>query len=579
MRRFPSSVLLVIAAALVLASCGADHAPPPSSPPPSVPATFPTPVPTPTVSLLANAQRAQHGGVLVLANRGDPPAAFDTMRTSSIALHHVGGALFGAGNLVKRCRENMYIACPDLASSWLANPGFTEWTFTLRPGVLWHDGTPFTSQDVKFWLETAYFGITVGEKSRAPAYFRGDIGPLLRVDALPDGRARVVLSEPNPFFVDVLTNPRYKIAHPAHLMQPKIGGGDVGIAPLDVGLVGTGPFKLYRYDKGSHIEVRRFDRYWERDARGRPLPYLDAIDYVIMEDAAAMDAAFRTGRLDGGARGEGHYLTTERRQGYEKSLGQKVFFAEMQGGLFRIGFNLLKPGPWQDVRVRRAMSLYIDKEAAIPSVMGGYGYLSPILGPSNPFTNHAFVNWPRFNRQGLEQSRAEAARLMAAAGYAAGFSMNYLCRADLTPRCEFLQAQLAGLGIALKLHVVDEAAWNRGRVSLDYDSQPGPNSTSPVPEGTEPAFGRYSQNPDAYAKHEDMLVDDFYRRLRLARDPRLRISIWRELETYIIQEQVHVIPIAGSMQILAYRSRVKGLIIPPEDGHTHTDFATVWLDK
>ena len=501
------------------------------------------------------------------------------MRTSSIALHHAGGALFGAGNLVKRCRENMYIACPDLAVSWLADPGFTEWTFTLRPGVLWHDGEPFTAQDVKFWLETAYFGVVAAGKTRAPAYFRGDIGPLVRVDALPDGRARVVLSEPNPFFVDVLTNPRYKIAHPAHLMQPKIASGDVGIAPLDIRLVGTGPFQFYRYDKGSHIEVRRFDRYWEKDARGRALPYLDAIDYVIMEDAAAMDAAFRTGRLDGGARGEGHYLTTERRQGYEKSLGEKVFFAEMQGGLFRIGFNLLKPGPWQDVRIRHAMSLYIDKEAAIPSVMGGYGYLSPILGPSNPFTNHAFVNWPRFNRDGLQDSRAKAVRLMAEAGYAGGFSMGYLCRADLAPRCEFLQGQLAGLGVALKLQVVDEAEWNRGRVTLEYDSQPGPNSTSPVPEGTEPAFGRYSKNPDAYAKHEDTLIDDYYRRLRLARDPRQRISIWRELETYVIQEQVHVIPIAGSMQVLAYRTYVKGLIIPPEDGHTHTDFATVWLDK
>ena len=146
-------------------------------------------------------------------------------------------------------------------------------------------------------------------------------------------------------------------------------------------------------------------------------------------------------------------------------------------------------------------------------------------------------------------------------------------------RCEFLHAQLAGLGVNLELRLADEALWNRGRVSGDYDSQPGANFTAPVPEGTESVFGRSSVNPDAYAKHEDKEVDRFYVLLRRATTRDQRIQIWRDLERYLVDEQAYVIPIAGSVQVVAYRSWVRGVVAPPEDGHTHTDFATVWLGR
>ena len=500
------------------------------------------------------------------------------MRTSSIALHHVAGAVFGPGTLVRRCRENIYLVCPDLASNWVANIGFTEWTFTIRNDVLWHDGEPFTAEGVAFWFDLAVNGVETDDGIRAPAYFRGELGDIESVEVLPFNQVRVTLREPNPHYLEVLANPRLKIAHPKHLMEPLIEQGELSVAPLDVGLVGTGPFVFESYDRGSIVRVRRFDDYWEKGDSGQ-LPYLDGIDYIIMPDATAMDVAFRTGRLDGGARGEGHYLTQERKSLYGRDLDDEVFYAEMQGGLFRLGFNVLKEGPWQDVNVRQAISLWIDREAAIPAVLGGFGYISPALSPANPFTSADFTTWPRFNRGALDDRRVEAQSLMEAAGYADGFTMGYLCRARLIPRCEFLQAQLTGLNIDLDIQIVDEGEWNRGRVSLDYDSQPGAHFTSPVPEGTESAFGRYAENPDAYSKHDDERVDQLYDLLRVARTSRQRVTAWRNLETYIIREQAYVVPIAGTIQVVPYRTYVKGLVIPPEDGHTHTDFATVWLDK
>jgi ABC-type transport system substrate-binding protein len=292
-----------------------------------------------------------------------------------------------------------------------------------------------------------------------------------------------------------------------------------------------------------------------------------------------MDVAFRTGRLDGGARGQGHYLTTERKQGYVRDLGEEVFFAEMEGGNFRLAFNVLKEGPWQDPRVRRAIALWIDKQAAIPSALGGFGWTSPDLGPPNiPIPRH-FINWPKFDQDPMEKKKAEAKRLMSEAGYANGFTMGHLCRGLNTAPGEFLKAQLAGLNVDLQLQIVDEGEWNRGRVSLDYDSQQGRLTPSPIPEGTESVYGRYSKNPDAYAKHEDAEVDKLYRRLREALTFDQRIQLWRKLERYLFMEQTYIIPIAESINVVPYRTYVKGLVIPTEDAHTHTDFTTVWLDR
>ena len=537
-----------------------------------------TPVPA-AASPVPDRLGPKYGGTLTLANRGDPPAGFDTLRTSSIALHHAAGALFGPGNLVMRCRENMYLVCPYLATSWIANPGFTEWTFTIRKDVYWHDGSPLTVEDIKFWLELAYFGAKAGDRVRAPAYFKGELGDIEKVETLEHNRLRITFSHRNPHFLDVLANPRFKIAHPRHLMQHRIEEGEVSISPIDVGVIGLGPFKLDRHERGSVISVRRYDRYWEKDAEGDLLPYLDGIDFVVMPDPFAMDVAFRTGRLDGGARGQSHYLTSERKDGYVRDLREDVFFAEMEGGNFRLAFNILKPGPWQDPRVRKAIGLWINKPAAIPSALGGFGWTSPDLGPPNiPVPRH-FVNWPTLDLGTLEQDREDARLLMAEAGYAKGFSMGHLCRALNPGPCEFLKAQLDGLGIDLQLQMVDEGEWNRARTSLDYDTQQGRLTPSPIPEGTESVYGRYSKNPDAYAKHEDPKVDELYRRLREALTFDQRVLLWREIERYIFAEQSYIIPIAESINVVPYRTYVKGLVIPTEDGHTNTDFATVWLDN
>lgn len=542
------------------------------------PREFNNVIPLPTNST-PPIQASKYGGVLTLANRGDPPAGFDPSRTSSIALHHVGGALFGPGNLVMRCREDFYKICPNIAKKWIVNQSYKEWTFTLQDDIYWHDQRKFTPEDVQFWFQLSYYGIESKQKYRPPAYFKSELGNIKSVDILGHDRIRVILNETNPYFLDILANPRFKLAHPKHLVSESIADGNVSISPIEIGLIGLGPFKLEKYDKGSLISLSRWDKYWE-ESEGNNLPYLDNIDYVIMPNPFTMDVAFRTGKLDGGARGRAHYLTSERKAGYVKDLGEDVFFAETDGGNFRLAFNILKEGPWQDPSVRRAISLWIDKPSSIDTVLGGFGWTTPDLNPPTilmPIGRANLINWPKFDLEPLDQKRDKAKSLITKAGYPNGFSMGHLCR-SINPRpCEYLKSQLGGLGIDLTLNMVEEGQWNNARGSIYYDTQQGRLTPSTIPEGTESVYGRYSQNPDAYAKHEDQKVDQMYRLLRNSLSTPRRVELWRAIEEYLYVEQTYIIPIAESINVVPYRSFIKNLDIPPEDSHTYTDFTKVWI--
>ena len=537
--------------------------------------------PTPHRSDLQVSRHNKHGMILTLANRGDPPAGFDPFRTSSIALHHVGGAIFGPGNLVMRCRQNTDMVCPYLATGWSTDSGFTKWTFTIRNGVSWHDGPTLTAEDIKWWLELGYFGEVDGESIRTPAYFRNEIGQISKIEVINPDQLQVSFSHRNPTFLGALANPRIKIAHPRHLMEKPIKAGNQQIRPVDLRVPGLGPFKLVEYSHGSLIRTQRYDGYWETNEDG-PLPYLDGIDYVIIPDPLSMDIAFRGGQLDGGARGQGHYLTVDRQLPYIRQLGDRVAFAKMDGGTFRLAFNVLKNGPWQNRKVRRAISLWIDREAAIPQALGGFGWTVPNLGAPDvpiPIGRALFINWPKFDIEPLSERREQAKRLLAESGHDRGFKMGHLCRSIYSISCEFLKAQLAGLGIDLVLHMIEEGQWNQVRSSAKYDTQQGRLTPSPIPEATESVYGNYSANPDSYAKHEDPNVHNLYMQLRDTLTDPQRILVWREIEKYLFVDQSYVIPIAESVNVIPYRSYVNGLAIPFEDGHTNTDFSTVWIEK
>ena len=539
-----------------------------------------------TASAAMGGSKAKYGGILTMPTRG---RAFDwdiMVSTIFFDLHPMSAPIFGSGNLVKPCPKNVYQLCPSLAKEWSVNDNFTEYTFKIREGVVWHDGKPFTAEDVKFWIELVTRGAKINGKVRRPAWFARDFGDIKSVKVLDGNRVRVTLGSRNSVFLQLIATPYYVIAHPKHLAQSRIKAGEVKVSPREIGLVGTGPFKVEKHQKDVITQVRRFKSYWGKGDNGQALPYLDGIDFVVVPNSSAMDAAFRTGRVDIGAPGGGLALNLQRKAAIDRQFGAGVYYVDpittsIAGGNATFGFNVLKKGPLQDVRVRRAISLWIDKEE-YHAVQGGDGRPSPILNSSNPYTNPDFMTWPGFNPKTREADKAEARRLLTEAGYAKGFSINYNCqnRSTWMTSCQFYQGQLAKLGIDLKLDIMRTAQWTEAGLTLNYDTvQTGGTTQVPIPESTERIFTTYSRSPSARTKHEDPKIPQYYDRLRNAVTEAERIKIWRELERYILLEKVYVVSMGTSKSIVPFRSYVKGKTVPTEGVMNDWDFTTVWLDR
>jgi peptide/nickel transport system substrate-binding protein len=551
--------------------------PPATAPKPAAPAAAPA---TLAKNFIPGAgSPPKYGGILSSGLRNDPRAGWDPMKTDNYDLTLAGNPITGYGNLVRACRETVYQICPGLAESWENNSDFTVWTFKIRDNVLWHDGTKLTAEDVKFWYELSYFGAKTGEKNRGPNWYKAFLGDLQKVEVLPGNRVQVTLGKSAPQYVFGLGEPRATIAHPRHLTQQRIQQGEVDIAPIDINYVAAGPYKFLSWDRGTRVQVRKFDKYWEKDERGNRLPYLDGIDLYVMQNATTFDAAFRTGQLDAGPRAFPYYLNPERKPAYVRDFGDKVWFADIDSPVNHLSFNVLKPGPLQDVRVRKAISLWMNQLEFIKGVQG-FGFQGVLLNPKNPMGSPDFLTWPGVNPATKEKDRAESKRLMAEAGFAGGIKINFFYPAPRWANFgEFFQGHLLPLGVTMELKGSDDAGYAGGRLTTDYNSLFGGNYGWVTPEALESDLTRYATSKAAGAKHDDPKVDEYFRRLSSATSYDQRVRTWREFERYFLQEQWYAAPVGGSTSVVPYRSYVKGVVIPPERVQEYLEFATVWLDK
>ena len=520
----------------------------------------------------------KYGGILRVGHRGDPPQAWDAMRGTSYDLTSLAPTIYGDRNMVKPCREDDSDVCPAKAVSWESNADFTVWTFTIRDGIKWHDGVPFTAEDTAYWLNLGFYGAKVGDQERLPATSKASLGDIKNIEVVDGNKVRVTLGRPTAIYPTILAN-HYGliIQHPKHLMEPRIQAGEVNVTPQDIGFIGTGPFKMEKYEKNVIVQVRRSDLYWEKNAQGGPLPYLDGLDFFIVRDPQAFHAAFRGNRLDAGARGGGFYVEKELLPAYERSLGDKVWFGEILGGRApQIAFNVLQP-PFNDVRVRRAVHLWANRQSAIDAMGGGDGQPRGLLANA-AWSNKDLASWPGYNQATKEQDRAEAKRLLAEAGYPDGLEVEMLARRPLAEQNEWWQGELAPLGIQLKLNLNDYQTYDSLKLKTDWkviDS----SISAPFPERLEERIATKTISPRSNIIHEDQKITEFFERLNGSPELETRRAIFQEMERYMLVEQVYTVQTFVGFNRLPIRSHVKGIFIPTETPPTHVDYATVWLDK
>jgi len=285
---------------------------------------------------VAPAQTPVRGGTVVQAIGADPPTMNPGTTTDTTAWSLMGKVFNGLTYL-----DGEYHNHPDLAESWSVSADGLTYTFKLRRNVKWHDGKPFTSEDVKFsYLEILSNFHPVGRIGYA----------LVAAIETPDPHTAVIkLKAPFGPFVFMTALPTGAIM-PKHLLA----GQDITTAEFNRKPVGTGPFKLGETVKGSHYVLERNPDYFKKGQ-----PYLDRVVLRVMPNPASRVLAFEKGEVDVLYT---FFLPVEQAGRLKAMPGLVVKEYMVFPEVVTLFFNLKDSKPLGDLRVRQAIAHAIDKK-------------------------------------------------------------------------------------------------------------------------------------------------------------------------------------------------------------------------
>lgn len=426
---------------------------------------------------------------------------------------------------------------PGLARK-ASNPDPTTWVYDLRPGVRFHDGRVMTADDVVFSLgrqrdpDNAAAWAQVFENVTAVT----KTGPL---------QVTVKLKKPDSQF------PQY-MATAAGVVASKSGvqaaGRDYGTSG---GLACTGPFELGAWNKGQSIELERFDGYWGTKAKsGKAV-------FRFITDASARTNALLSGEADGG-----YLIPTESYAKLRDSGVGTLYFGE---GLSTVNVNITDmKGPLGDVRVRRALSLALDRSGFVKAGLGGAGTVTNSLttravwaGASEQTKKAALDALPP-SAQDIEKATA----LIKEAG-ATGKSLTVATSSigqDVSLLATAVQAAGSRIGLDIRLKTIAPNAFTalftdpKAREGIDmfpltyYDS-----IRDPLDLLTNFRTGAY-QN---FAGYSDRRYDGLVERATAVYDPVRRLEIEAELQKHAA-EQLLWIPVAEWPTAVFLNKRITG---------------------
>jgi peptide/nickel transport system substrate-binding protein len=378
---------------------------------------------------------AAPGGELVIATRAEPNAMdpqFSAVGTNQATAMQMFEPLF--------TRDAQLRLQPALAlTAQRVSP--TQWEIALRPNVKFHDGQPFDAEDVRFSLARA------AKVPNSPAPFKARVANISQVEVLGPLRVRVTTRKPDPqALVNISTVMMVSSKLGAKLETQQFNAGAAAI--------GTGPYRFVRWVPADRLELRRFEQYWGDK------PAFERVTVRYMTADAARLAALESGTVD---------LIDAVPVFDLESLRRKARFELWQAPtvtLIYLGMELernvnpsvtdlqgrpLGVNPFKDVRVRRAISMAINREQLVGKLLGGMGTpANQIVPRGTPGFNSAMPP-ERFD---LAQARA----LLAEAGYPHGFRLTLHAPNNRYPNdalvAQGLAIQLAKLGIQMQLDTV-----------------------------------------------------------------------------------------------------------------------------
>ncbi|MCB1456719.1 MAG: ABC transporter substrate-binding protein [Nitratireductor sp.] len=386
---------------------------------------------------------------------------------------------------------------PALAESWDISEDGKTYTFRLHTGVKFHDGTDFDASDVKFSIDRA----RAEDSTNAQ---KGLFKAIENVEVVDPATVKVTLSSPAGNFLF------------------NMGWGDaVIVAPESAdgnkeNPVGTGPFKFSNWAKGSAIEIVRNDAYW-----GKPVALAKAT-FRIIPDASAAIAALQAGDVDGFP----NFPAPEAIPAFQADPRFSVVIGSTEGETILAMNN--KRAPFNNLKVRAAISSAIDRQAIIDGAMFGLG--TPIgthFAPHHPaYVAETINTWP----YDVEKARA----LLKEAGFENGFKAKLMLPPPTYARRggEIIASQLREIGIDLEIVPVEWKQWLEGPFKGDFDLT--------IVSHTEPMdIGIYA-NPDYYFGYDGKEFQAVMDKLNLTTDEAARYGLMAEAQKIIARDAVNV---------------------------------------
>ena len=508
--------------------------------------------------------RPKYGGSLTYMIPADAPPSFDGHREETYATIHSAAPFYSV--LIRANPQNPSSTTDLVCDLCTAMPQPTDggktYVFKIRDGVKFADGSALTAADV-----AASWNKIIDPPEGVISPRQSNFKMVDKVEAPDPSTVIFRLKFATDAFLPALADP-YAFMYKKEIL-------DKDPHWFEKNIMGSGPFRFASYEIGQSIKGVRNPDYYHQG-----LPYLDGFTGIFADKQAVRVEAIRADRAAIEFRG----FPPAARDELVKALGEKL---TVQTSDWNCGALLTpnhKKKPFDDPRVRRALTLAIDRwhgapelaKIAVVHTVGGVTFPGSPLAANKEELQQLAGYWPD-----IEKSRAEARRLLKEAG-AEGLSFELLNRNTDQPykyNGIWVVDEWSKVGLKVTQRVLPVGPWFEAMRSGNFDIVLEGNCQNVVNPLAD--VGKYlprSVSNSNYGNFDDQKEVDLYNRLLPELDKSKQRALLREFEKHVLDEQAHAIFLLWWYRIVPHHSYVKGWKISPSH-YLNQDLGTIWLDK